>query len=42
MKYKAGDVVKIDKTRFVIERVTKKRLYFISSYRIFRKGLPNK
>ena len=24
MKYKAGDVVKIDKTRFVIERVTKK------------------
>lgn len=24
MRYKAGDVVKIDKTRFVIERVTKK------------------
>lgn len=24
MKYKAGDVVKIDRTRFVIERVTKK------------------
>ena len=23
MRYKAGDVVKIDKTRFVIERVTK-------------------
>ena len=28
MRYKAGDVVKIDKTRFVIERVTKKAIFY--------------